>query len=60
MIVQFLGAIPCIDYIIKSENLKEYKNIENKNSKNRCLFLKKVALYIYLYLLSIKRIFQVN
>lgn len=60
MIVQFLGAIPCIDYIIKSENLKEYKNIENKNSKNRCLLLKKVALYIYLYLLSIERIFQVN
>lgn len=60
MIVQFFWQFPCIDYIIKSENLKEYKNIENKNSKNRCLFLMKVALYIYLYLLSIKRIFQVN
>lgn len=57
----FFLQFPCIDYIIKSENLKEYKNIENKNSKKkRCPFLKKVALYIYLYLLSIERIFQVN
>lgn len=53
MIVQFFWQFPCIDYIIKSENLKEYKNIENKNSKNRCLFLMKVALYIYLTILFI-------
>lgn len=47
MIVQFLGAIPCIDYIIKSENLKEYKNIENKNSKKKgALFSRKLP-YTY-------------
>lgn len=38
MIVQFFWQFPCIDYIIKSENLKEYKNIENKNSKKKVPF----------------------
>lgn len=38
---------PCIDYIIKSENLKEYKNIENKNSKKKgALFSRKLP-YTY-------------
>lgn len=30
MIVQFFLQFPCIDYIIKSENLKEYKILKTK------------------------------